>query len=250
MKTTIPRRRRCGARVKYHRKAIQQYELGQIDKAEVLRVLRRSDRCRNWALPGSRRCRLHGGMSTGARTEQGKRRQAEGYRWGLEWVRAEGRKPGPAKGTGGRPKGLCNPSPAPKAKRRLDQAAIRLARARLLLRHALSSGPGQRRQRWEGRQEIEREVRRLVDRHQAEWRLMRMPPLSGEKLDRVVKAFRQRATVSAPTAASWPHIGDLQDRVRAAEEALERAKADVARTAASTPARRSTTVAAAEAAAA
>src|SRR5262249_39706560 len=127
MKATIPKRRRCNARVRYRHKKMEEYQLGRIDKDEVMAVLRRSDRCRNWAIPGSARCRLHGGLSTGARTEEGKRRQAEGHRRWLEKLRAEGRKPGPPKGTGGRPKGSSD-LPQAKAKQRLDHAAIRLAR--------------------------------------------------------------------------------------------------------------------------
>jgi hypothetical protein len=76
----------------------------------VLQALRRSHRCRNWALAGSRRCRLHGGLATGARTPEGKQRQADGRRQWRENLRADGRKPGPAKGTGGRPRGSHNPS--------------------------------------------------------------------------------------------------------------------------------------------
>jgi hypothetical protein len=92
---------------------------------------------------------------------------------------------------------------------------------------------------------VEREVRGLVDQHQAEWRAMRMPPLSGEDLARLVEVFRQKVAVSAPTSTSWPDISDLQDKVRAAEDALERAKADYA-----SLARRDTTVAVAQAPAA
>src|SRR5215470_6224237 len=126
MKTKIPRRQRCGARVKYRRKKLEQY--GLLDDAEMLRMLRRSDRCRNWALPGSRRCRLHGAFSTGARTAEGKQRQAEGRRRWLERLRAEGKKPGPPKGTGGRPRTSDDPVHYfralldNKAKRRLTEA--------------------------------------------------------------------------------------------------------------------------------
>jgi hypothetical protein len=231
MKTTIPRRRRCGARVRYHRKAIERYQLGQIDKAEVLHVLRRSDRCRNWALPGSARCRLHGGLSTGARTPDGRLRQAEGYRRWLERVRAEGRKPGPPKGTGGRPRGSSNPTPEAKARRELTAAALRLARARSLLGHALSSPPDHRRRRREARQEADREVQRLLAEHQRERRAIGLPPLLGEALERVAQGFRARVDVRVPhdRATRWPNIRDLQDRVRVAEDTLERAKGRTAR---------------------
>jgi hypothetical protein len=38
------------------------------------RVRHRHGFCRNWPVPGRTRCRLHGGCSTGARTEEGKAR--------------------------------------------------------------------------------------------------------------------------------------------------------------------------------
>jgi hypothetical protein len=34
--------------------------------------------CLNWALGGKRRCRMHGGASSGAKSLDGKQRQAEG----------------------------------------------------------------------------------------------------------------------------------------------------------------------------
>jgi hypothetical protein len=244
MKPTIPKRRRCDARVRYRQKKMEQFEHGLIDKDEVMAVLRRSDRCRKWAIPGSRRCELHGGLATGARTEEGKRRQAEGHRRWLERLRAEGRKPGPAKGTGGRPKLSGGLSPELKAKRRLDHAAIRLARARSVLRHAVLSSPNHRSRRWQVRQEVEREVQRLLDDYQAERRAMRMPPLSEEALEQITQSFRERMTgrLSPDGGPRLSDVSDLQDRVRDAEDALEEAKADYARVAASTRARRSMTV--------
>jgi hypothetical protein len=59
-------------------------------------------RCRNRPLTGKRRCALHGGLSTGAKSLDGKQRQAEGRERWLCKLRGRGRKPGPAKGTGGR----------------------------------------------------------------------------------------------------------------------------------------------------
>jgi hypothetical protein len=59
--------------------------------------------CLNWALSGKRRCRMHGGASSGAKSFDGKQRQAEGRERYLSKLRGQGRKPGPAKGTGGRP---------------------------------------------------------------------------------------------------------------------------------------------------
>jgi hypothetical protein len=46
---------------------------------------------------------MHGGRSTGARSLDGKQRQREGYARYVLRLRGQGRKPGPAKGTGGRP---------------------------------------------------------------------------------------------------------------------------------------------------
>jgi hypothetical protein len=56
--------------------------------------------CKNWALPGSRRCRMHGGLSTGPRTPEGKARSlaariaamVEGRKRWLEKMKAEGKK--------------------------------------------------------------------------------------------------------------------------------------------------------------
>ena len=57
--------------------------------------------CRNSALHCKQRCRLHGGVSTGAKSLDGKQRQAEGRARYLQKLRGEDRKPGPSKGTGG-----------------------------------------------------------------------------------------------------------------------------------------------------
>jgi hypothetical protein len=56
----------------------------------------RSPRCRCWALAGKTRCRLHGGLSTGPKTEEGKARvvlaMVEGRRAWAERMKAEGKK--------------------------------------------------------------------------------------------------------------------------------------------------------------
>jgi hypothetical protein len=58
--------------------------------------------CRAWALQGKRRCKWHGGKSTGPRTPEGMARTAEAMRWGrfrkIEYLHASGRK-----APGGRP---------------------------------------------------------------------------------------------------------------------------------------------------
>jgi hypothetical protein len=46
---------------------------------------------------------MHGGGSSGAKSLDGKQRQVEGRERYLSKLRGQGRKPGPAKGTGGRP---------------------------------------------------------------------------------------------------------------------------------------------------
>jgi hypothetical protein len=77
----------------------------------ALREYLHRHRCRNWALPGSNRCRLHGGHSTGPRTFEGKSRTIaamnEGRARWLAELKAEG-KPIPW----GRKKGGRNRSPA------------------------------------------------------------------------------------------------------------------------------------------
>ncbi len=54
---------------------------------------------------------MHGGASTGARSVDGKRRQAEGREHHIRRLRAQGRKPGPPKGTGGRPRKAARVDP-------------------------------------------------------------------------------------------------------------------------------------------
>ena len=48
------------------------------------RVRHRSGFCRNWPVPGKTRCRLHGGLSTGAITEDGKARSLAAMRAGQQ----------------------------------------------------------------------------------------------------------------------------------------------------------------------
>jgi len=95
-----PQRRRCDART---RRTARTIRAGRLSKRS------RSDRCRNWALPGCARCRLHGGLSTGPRTPDGKARTVAALkdgrgRW-LAKLKSEG-KPIPC----GRKKGGQNRS--------------------------------------------------------------------------------------------------------------------------------------------
>ena len=76
-------------------------------EGRLSQFLRTSSYCKNWALPGSKRCRLHGGLSTGPTTPEGMARtiaamQAGRLRW-LAQLKSEG-KPIPC----GRKKGGCN----------------------------------------------------------------------------------------------------------------------------------------------
>jgi len=61
-------------------------------------------------------------------------------------------------------------------------------------------------------------------------RELRLPPLSGA-LGAVIQGFRKRVAVGVPFdgATRWSNVRELQDKVRDAEDALERAKADAAR---------------------
>jgi hypothetical protein len=84
----------------------------------------RSIRCRNWALPGSTRCRLHGGHSTGPITPEGKARtvaalKAGRARW-LAKLKADG-KPIPC----GRKKGGRNRSIEARAQAAWERQCMR-----------------------------------------------------------------------------------------------------------------------------
>jgi hypothetical protein len=60
-----------------------------------MEYLRSSRFCRNWPVRGKKRCRLHGGFSTGPRTAEGKARtiaaMIEGRRRLLQKLKAEGK---------------------------------------------------------------------------------------------------------------------------------------------------------------
>jgi hypothetical protein len=100
-------RRRCDARTKHNPAALDRAK--RTGPGELRKYLNRH-RCRNWALPGSKRCRLHGGHSTGPRTAEGKARTIAAMNEGrARWLaerKAEG-KPIPW----GRKKGGRNRSP-------------------------------------------------------------------------------------------------------------------------------------------
>jgi hypothetical protein len=84
------RRLRCGAKLRQNEAALERaIRGGGLDL-----YLKRSY-CRNWAVNGSRRCRLHGAFSTGPRTSQGMARTVAAATVGrMKWLarlRAEGK---------------------------------------------------------------------------------------------------------------------------------------------------------------
>jgi hypothetical protein len=85
------RRRRCGART---RQGVAAMDCA-MREGRLREFLRHSGYCKNWALPGSKRCRLHGGLSTGPTTPEGKARtvaamKAGRARW-LAKLKSEGK---------------------------------------------------------------------------------------------------------------------------------------------------------------
>lgn len=119
-------RRRCDAINK---------QVAYITKDGATRI--RSPRCRRWALAGKTRCRLHGGFSTGPKTEEGKARvvaaMVEGRRAWAERMKAEGRK-----FPGGRKSGSKWITPKMRAREELERL-VDGARAVENARQALSS---------------------------------------------------------------------------------------------------------------
>jgi hypothetical protein len=117
-----PPRRRCDARNRRGPAAqARALEAGGVPR---LRKLMRSTRCRNWALAGSKRCRLHGGHSTGPVTAEGKARTVEAMKSGrarwLAKLKAEG-KPIPF----GRKRGGRNRSIEERAQAAWDRQCMR-----------------------------------------------------------------------------------------------------------------------------
>ena len=161
----------------------------------------------DWAVRGSRRCRLHGGVSTGPRTPEGKAltiaAMVEGRRRLLEKLKAEG-KPVPW----GRKRGGVNRSAA---ERQLAQASKQHARARRDLKEFLSQEF--RRQRRQAREAVKREVEPLLAEHEDERHRFRLPPLSPEQRKAVIEGFRQRVVVpSNDGSMPWSEIQVVQDR--------------------------------------
>jgi hypothetical protein len=204
-----PLRRRCDARLPVRDivrdRAIRAGELGK--------YLRRN-RCKKWAVRGKKRCRLHGGLSTGPRTAEGKARTAaamvEGRRRLLEKLKAEG-KPVPW----GRKSGGVNQSVA---ERQLARASKEHARAQRDLKEFLSQKF--RRQRRQAREIVKRGVERMLAEYEEERRRLRLPPLSPEQRESVIDGFRQRVVVPSDDGSMpWSDIQMLQDRLRDADDA-------------------------------
>jgi hypothetical protein len=164
-----------------------------------------------------------GGFSTGPRTAEGKARtiaaMVEGRRRLLERLEAEG-KPVPW----GRKRGGVNRSAT---ERQLARAGKEHARAQRDLKEFLSQKF--RRQRRQAREAIKREVERLLAEHEEQRRRFRLPPLSPEQREAVIEGFRQRVVVPIDDGSmAWSDIQVLQDRLREADDALERAQAEAA----------------------
>jgi hypothetical protein len=114
-------RRRCDARIRHSPAGLDRAM--RAGPAALRKYLRRHH-CRNWALPGSTRCRLHGGHSTGPVTAEGKARTAAAMKAGrarwLAKLKSEG-KPIPC----GRKKGGRNRSTEERAQAAWEQQCMR-----------------------------------------------------------------------------------------------------------------------------
>jgi hypothetical protein len=109
------------------------------------------------------------------------------------------------------------------AERQLARATKQHARARRDLEAFLSQKF--RRQRRQAREVAKREVGRMLAEHEKERRRFRLPPLSPEQREAVIDGFRQRVVVpSDDSSMPWSDIQVLQNRLREADDALERAK--------------------------
>jgi hypothetical protein len=211
-----PLRRRCDARLPLREAARDR----ALRAGELSKYLRRT-RCKKWALRGSKRCRLHGGLSTGPKTSEGKAQtvaaMVEGRRRLLEKLKAEG-KPVPW----GRKRGGVNRSAA---ERQLARATEQHARARRDLEALLSQKFRPRRR--QAREVAKGEIEQLLAEHEEQRRRLRLPPLSTEQREAVIEGFRQRVAVPSDDGfVPWSDIQVLQDRLREADDALERARTD------------------------
>jgi hypothetical protein len=139
----------------------------------------------------------------------------EGRRRLLERFKAEG-KPVPW----GRKKGGVNRSAA---ERELARATEQYARARRDLKEFIALKF--RRQRRHARETVKREGEPLLAEHEEERRQFRLPRLSPEQREAVIGGIRRRVVVPSDDGSMpWSNIQVLIDRVREAEDALERAR--------------------------
>lgn len=135
-----------------------------IRAGELEKYLRRH-RCKNWAVHGSRRCRLHGGLSTGPTTPEGKARTIEALKVGcrrwLAKLKSED-KPIPF----GRKKGGHN---RPLEEREHDAYVQQCRRESRRIKHQMRAELKARRER--ERQEREEARRRMEEhaRRKARW---------------------------------------------------------------------------------
>ena len=146
-------RRRCDARLPVRETARDR----AVSAGELAKYLRRN-RCKNWAVRGSKRCRLHGGLSTGPTTPEGKARTIEALKAGrrrwLAKLKSEG-KPIPF----GRKKGGHN---RPLEEREHDAYVQQCRRDSRLMARRMRTERKARRER--ERQERE-ETRRKMEEH-------------------------------------------------------------------------------------
>jgi hypothetical protein len=124
----------------------------------------------------------------------------------------------------GRKKGGVNRSVA---ERQLARATEQHARARRNLEVFLSQKF--RRQRRQAREIVKSEAERLLAEHEEQRRRLRLLPLSPEQREAVTVGFRQRVAVPSDDGSMpWSDVQVLQDRLREADDALERAQAEAA----------------------
>jgi hypothetical protein len=114
------------------------------------------------------------------------------------------------------------------AERQLARASKEHARAKRDLKEFLSQKF--RRQRRQAREIIKREVERLLAEHAEERCRLRLPPLSPQhQREAVIEGFRQRVVVPSDDGSMpWTDVQVLQDRLREADDALDRAQAEAA----------------------
>jgi hypothetical protein len=155
-----PRRRRCGARTRGDPRA-RRHGTAQdraLREGRLSQFLRTSSYCKNWALPGSKRCRLHGGLSTGPTTLEGMARTIAAMKAGrLRWLaqlKSEG-KPIPC----GRRKGGRNAPPEER------ERAAYVRECERKYRDMVRRGRSERKVRRAQRRQEREDARRRMEEH-------------------------------------------------------------------------------------